>query len=49
MSLLDLYECPLCKGAGVCYGREPEDADRCPMCHGSGTVDFDPSDKTIPF
>jgi DnaJ-class molecular chaperone len=46
---MDLYECPLCKGAGVCYDREHEGGDRCPMCHGSGTVDFDPSDQTIPF
>lgn len=49
MSLLDLHECPLCKGAGVCYGRELDDADKCPMCRGSGTVEFDPSDETIPF
>ncbi len=49
MSLLDLWTCPLCKGAGVLYGHEREDADRCPMCLGSGSVEFDPSDRTIPF
>lgn len=49
MSLLDLYTCTLCQGSGQVRDRDNEPAT-CPMCLGSGTLDFDPDDRSdIPF
>ena len=49
MSLLDLWTCAECHGRGQVSDREG-DLMRCPMCLGTGTLDFDPEDKSeIPF
>lgn len=52
MSLLQLWPCNACGGRGrVREGWEGDWTDKpCPTCRGSGTLDYDPEDKSqIPF
>jgi len=48
-TLLDLHACPTCEGSGSVHDPELGERRPCRVCKASGTVPYDPADKTIPY